>query len=143
MQGSFPLHCFHWRYGQELFSPQPLYLLQIVALFRSQSSDFIEECLHHLCLSLSLGLSLMSPLLSCHFHDSRCTTQRQIPLTKPTSAPLPCQLKITRMGRSRAQSRSVSGQADMADVWMTRGANKTNVTRQGSNLSLSHAACVI
>ena len=31
----------------------------------------------------------------------------------------------------------VSGQADMDDMWMTRGANKTNVTRQGSNLSLS------
>ena len=27
----------------------------------------------------------------------------------------------------------VSGQADMEDMWMTRGANKTNVTRQRSN----------
>ena len=112
-------------------------------LFRSQSSDFVDECLHHICLSLSLGLSL-SPLLSCHVHDSRCTTQRQITLTKSTSAPLPCQMKITRMGRSRAQSGcQVSGQADMCDMWMTRGANKTNVTRQGSNLNLSHAARLI
>ena len=47
---------------------QPLNLLQIVALLCSQSSDLIEEYLHHLCLSLPLGLSL-SPLLSCHVHD--------------------------------------------------------------------------
>ena len=54
--------------GKKLFRPQPLDLLQIVALLCSQSSDFTEECLHHLCLSLPLGLSL-SPLLSCHVHD--------------------------------------------------------------------------
>ena len=27
----------------------------------------------------------------------------------------------------------ISGQADMDGMWMTRSANKTNVTRQGSN----------
>ena len=43
-----PSDVFHWRYGQELFSPKPLYLLQIVVLFRSQSPDFVDECLHHL-----------------------------------------------------------------------------------------------
>ena len=75
------LRWFHSRYGQELFCSHPLYLLQIVALHRSQSSDFVEECLHHPCLSLPIGLSL-SPLLSCHVHDSRCITQRQIPLIK-------------------------------------------------------------
>ena len=33
----------------------------------------------------------------------------------------------------------VSGQADVDDMWMTRGANKTNVTRQGiKHLNLSH-----
>ena len=37
----------------------------------------------------------------------------------------------------------VNGPADMDDMWMTRGANKTNVTRQRSNMSLSHAACMI
>ena len=65
------------RCGQELFCPQSLYLLQIVVLFRSQSSDLLDECLHHICLSLSRSFSL-SPLLSCHAHDSRCTTQRQL-----------------------------------------------------------------
>ena len=31
----------------------------------------------------------------------------------------------------------VSGQTDMDDMWMARGANKTNVTRQRSNLKTS------
>ena len=47
--------------GQEVFCSQPLDLLQIVALLCSQSSDFVEECLHHF------------PLLSCHVHDSPST----------------------------------------------------------------------
>ena len=71
------LRWFRWRYGQELLRPQPLYHLQIVVLLRFQSSDFVDECLHHLCLSLSLGLSL-SPLLSCHVRGSRRTIQRQL-----------------------------------------------------------------
>ena len=52
---------FHWRYGQELFCSQPLDLLQIVALLCSQSSDFVEECLHHFSLSLSLGICRDTP----------------------------------------------------------------------------------
>ena len=114
---STPSRWFHWRSGQELFRPQPLYLLQIVALLRSQSSDFVDECLHHVCLSLSLDLS-PSPLLSCHVHDSRCTTQRQIPLTKSTSAPLPCQMEITRMGRFACV---VECQSAVKQTWMTCG----------------------
>ena len=34
----------------------------------------MDECLHQICLSLSLSLRL-SPLLNCHAHDSRCTIQ--------------------------------------------------------------------
>ena len=37
----------------------------------------------------------------------------------------------------------VSGQADMDDMWVTLGANKTNVTKQGPNLNLGHATCMI
>ena len=56
------------------------YLLQMVVLFRSRSSDLVDECLHHICLPLSLSLSL-SPLLSYHAHDSRSATQRQLYFT--------------------------------------------------------------
>ena len=65
------LRWFHWRYGQELFP------LSASALF-----PIVKECPHHLCLCLPLGLSL-SPLLSCHVHDSPSTrfhlpSQRQL-----------------------------------------------------------------
>ena len=55
------------------------YLLQMV-LFRSRSSELVDECLHHICLPLSLSLSL-SPLLSNHARDSRSATQRQLHYT--------------------------------------------------------------
>ena len=80
------LRCFHWRCGQELFSPQPLYLLQIAVLFRP---------------SLPVTVALPQPEPTAQLSRSGFT------MYHPAPAPLPCQLEISQ-GLSRALSIPVS-----------------------------------
>ena len=81
----------------------------IVVLFLSQPSDFVDLCLHHICLSLSLSVSL-SPQLSCHAHDSRCATEqlcKQVKWRFPKS--VACVVSTTQC------------RVHVRRTWMTRG----------------------
>ena len=65
-------------------------------------------------------------------------TQHQIPLTKSTSAPLPCQMKITRMGR-RVCSRGASQRSSRHGWHVDETKRKQNKRDETGNLSHADA----
>ena len=109
-----------------------LCLLQTVVLFRSQSSDIIDECLHHICLSLSLSVSL-THCTAVTLMRSRCASQSQLRHhVKWRFA------EVDRV-RSQYQSASRKRQAHMDDMKMKRGAANTRDKTSNANKDVTLA----
>ena len=117
--------------GTDCSAPSLCISCRLLFLFRSQPSDFVDECLHHICPSLSLRLSL-SPLLSCHAHDSRCATQRQLHYH--------VEWKILKSTACASNTKSVmrNRQADMDDK-SSATTNKPSNANQSCVLSHANA----